>query len=496
LHRTLAQTSTWTHALHSLGIGSVSALFVWIALSFPHSIVVSETSGLFWGAAVAATSLVVFFFLLSKERIHHAQVNRALDEGFQRISELEQKTTVLSKLNGDLEHALTERNHRINEVLEGMPGEALWVSRDARYVRVNSELALAEGMYPRDFEGRPVGFTGRELSKQIREKVQEFFAAQKQTYQAVLKVPLGAGSTGNHLVSIRKFRNGEDALVLVQSLAGASDAKSPMTDDLTAAWQKTDDRYLPQTLPSARLVSLGELVAGIAHEINNPLAIINGRVQVLRTKAVSGKLSNEDLLLSLEKLSQSVFRVSKIIAGLRSFVRPGTGEQPEEIAPLRAIEDALDFCRGRFHKQNIRLILEVTSTHFVKCVPVQLSQILLNLLNNSLHSLDSKPDKWVRIEASDAADHVEFRVIDCGQGVSREISERIFEPFFTTKEFSKGTGLGLSISRGLAESNGGTLVVDTRAQHTTFVLKLPSVPNSGEQVSRFETVIEQDDVNP
>jgi hypothetical protein len=176
------------------------------------------------------------------------------------------------------------------------------------------------------------------------------------------------------------------------------------------------------------------MVAGIAHEINNPLAIINGRVQILRTKTVSGQLTNEELLLALDKLSQTVFRVSKIITGLRSFVRPGTGEQPEDVVPARAIEDALDFCKGRFHKQNIRIVLEVTSNRLVHCVPVQLSQILLNLLNNSLHALDGCSEKWVRIEAHDVDDSVRFKVVDSGPGVPVEIAERIFEPFFTTKE--------------------------------------------------------------
>jgi len=200
---------------------------------------------------------------------------------------------------------------------------------------------------------------------------------------------------------------------------------------------------------------------------------------MLRTKAVSGQLANEELLLSLDRLSQTVFRTSKIITGLRSFVRPGTGEQPEDLVPVRAIEDALDFCKGRFHKHKIRIVLEVSSGRLVRCVPVQLSQILLNLLNNSLHALDGGPgEKWVRIEAADAGTNIEFRVVDSGPGVAPDTADRIFEPFFTTKDFSKGTGLGLSISRGLAEGNGGSLRLDEGAAHTTFVLTLPSVDDA------------------
>jgi signal transduction histidine kinase len=429
-------------------------------------------------AALAVGALNLFCSIFSGRALRHA-VNAARKESAERVLELEEKNGVLSKLGRDLEHALTERSHRLNEVFEGLPGELLWASRDLRCVRVNSQLAVGQGLYPRDFEGRPVGFTGRELDKHIRLALQEFFPSSKTSLQMLLNMPFAGGQQEARMVSMQKIRNGEDALVLTQSFSARSFSA---------------DMGSTPPLSSERLASLGEMVAGIAHEINNPLAIINGRVQILRTKTVSGQLTNEELLLALDKLSQTVFRVSKIITGLRSFVRPGTGEQPEDVVPARAIEDALDFCKGRFHKQNIRIVLEVTSNRLVHCVPVQLSQILLNLLNNSLHALDGCSEKWVRIEAHDVDDSVRFKVVDSGPGVPVEIAERIFEPFFTTKEMSKGTGLGLSISRGLAEANGGTLAMERGASHTSFLLTLPSVPDSGGQSQQVESEVVPDDL--
>jgi signal transduction histidine kinase len=86
-------------------------------------------------------------------------------------------------------------------------------------------------------------------------------------------------------------------------------------------------------------------------------------------------------------------------------------------------------------------------------------------------------------------ENVQFKVVDSGTGVPPEIAERIFEPFFTTKDLGKGTGLGLSISRGLAENNGGTLALDLNADHTTFILTLPSVPDASGQAHCVESVV-------
>jgi C4-dicarboxylate-specific signal transduction histidine kinase len=482
----MAQPGSWKIALAGVALGV--ATYGGASL-IPH--LAGITGPAFLVHLSALTGIVValasagFFW----NRDMRNAVQRAQGEGSARLAQAEETIGLLSKHGRDLEHALTERNHRINEVFEGMPGEVLWVSRDLRYVRVNSQLALAEGLYPRDFEGRPVGFTGRDVSKRIRLALQDFFQGNGASLQTVV----GEASEAR-MVSMRKFRNGEDALVLAQAMGPATHLRGHEAPGGVGA-----PGALPQTpstgLGSARLASLGEMVAGIAHEINNSLAIINGRVQILRTKAVSGQLSSEELLLALDKLSQTVFRVSKIITGLRSFVRPGTGETPEDLLPVRAIEDALDFCKGRFHKQNTRIVLEVTSTRLVRCVPVQLSQILLNLLNNSLHALDGSAERWVRIEAHDVdGEMVEFKVVDSGQGVAADISERIFEPFFTTKDFSKGTGLGLSISRGLAESNGGALFIDKHASHTTFVLRLPAVADSTGQAQGVASEVEPEDL--
>jgi C4-dicarboxylate-specific signal transduction histidine kinase len=387
--------------------------------------------------------------------------------------ESEQRIQTLEKLNNDLEASLLERNYRLTEVFEGVPGEVLWVSQEFRYIKVNGSTALEDGLFPLDYEGKLLGFTGRWLHQKmlsvLQSKVQEGLE-NRSSALAPFKVTIcSQDGQCKWKVSVSKYKNGLDHLIVLLPVhADVALQISQDTIDLA-----TFEKPLVN-ISSARLATLGEMVAGIAHELNNPLAILSGRIQVLRNRLASGLLSNEELLVELDKQSQSVFRVSKIIKGLRSFARPSERETSENVEPSKGVEDALDFCRGRYHKRNIDVRLAVVCSDLVKCVPVQLTQILLNLLNNSLHAVEELPVKWVEIKTLRNGKMVDFFVSDSGLGVPDEIVGRIFEPFFSTRNQQVGTGLGLSISRGLAESNGGTLRYVSGAANTTFVLSLPA----------------------
>ena len=383
-------------------------------------------------------------------------------------SDLEQalkKSHLLEKLNADLESSLLERNYRLSEVFESVPGEVLWLSPDLHYVKVNSQTALAEKRYPVEYEGKPLGFSGRPLHLLLKEEI----GRNPTGFSGLAPFDLSEGPR-RWRVALSKYKNGQDTLAVL--------IPCPSTGDSTQGDRLSDQ---PEQLSSARLATLGEMVAGIAHELNNPLAVLSGRIQVLRNRMVSGLLSNEELLVELDKQAQSVFRVSKIIKGLRSFAKPGMErEVPEDIEPSRGIDDALDFCRGRYHKRNIEVRLLLNCADLVRCVPVQLTQILLNLLNNSLHAVEDRDERWVEIRTESSGRFVDFFVMDSGAGVPAEIAGRIFEPFFSTRPQQAGTGLGLSISRGLAESNGGQLRLLQGTKHTSFVLSMPRAASTSE----------------
>jgi C4-dicarboxylate-specific signal transduction histidine kinase len=134
----------------------------------------------------------------------------------------------------------------------------------------------------------------------------------------------------------------------------------------------------------------------------------------------------------------------------------------------------VSFCLSRFKNHGTELLIdEIPENLSIECQSTQISQVLLNLLNNAFDAVQGLDSKSVRITIRDLGDRAEIRVADSGPGIPPEIAKKILEPFFTTKEVGKGTGLGLSISLGIVKSHAGTLILDSTKSHTEFVVTLP-----------------------
>jgi two-component system, LuxR family, sensor histidine kinase DctS len=178
-----------------------------------------------------------------------------------------------------------------------------------------------------------------------------------------------------------------------------------------------------------------------------------------------------------------VTRITRIVTGLRTFARE-SGDEALEIASVRhVIHETLDFCRERFRAHGVVLeVADIPVDLTIPCRPHQIGQILLNLLNNALAAVQGRPSPRVAVTVDCVSGDQEFLVLgveDNGPGVPAEIRDRIFQPFFTTKPVGQGTGLGLSISRGIAESHGGTLNLESVPGLTRFYLRIPRVSPAG-----------------
>lgn len=227
-------------------------------------------------------------------------------------------------------------------------------------------------------------------------------------------------------------------------------------------------------IQSSKMSSLGEMAAGIAHEINNPLAIICGRSQVMKELIQSGKMNSTHALESIEKITETALRISKIISGLRAFAREGSRDPFQHTSIQEIVKNATELCSNGLKSRSIQFDVTGLSPKLsIECRSVQIIQVLLNLLNNSSDAVSKLTDKWIRLDIRELESAVEFSVTDSGTGIPLDVQERMMQPFFTTKEIGQGTGLGLSISKGIIESHKGQIWYDGSKPHTCFVVQLP-----------------------
>jgi PAS domain S-box-containing protein len=224
---------------------------------------------------------------------------------------------------------------------------------------------------------------------------------------------------------------------------------------------------------SSRMMALGEMASGIAHEINNPLAILKGKVGLLVKKLVKENIKTEVYEKDVETLDRTVNRINKIVRGLSMYSRKHNAEDSFDKADVKVIiEDTLSLCIEKFRISGVELITDNLQSITIDCRPAQISQVITNLLNNSFDAIQGYEKKWIKLELVKEEDFVHIYVKDCGPGIRKDIADKIMQPFFTTKEVGKGTGLGLSISSGIAEMHGGILKY-IEGGNTCFCLSLP-----------------------
>lgn len=223
---------------------------------------------------------------------------------------------------------------------------------------------------------------------------------------------------------------------------------------------------------ASTLSALGEMAGGIAHEINNPLAIIDGFAQKIRYLSGRNMLSHEEAIDASHNIENMVKRITAIVKGLRNFSRDASGD-PMDLYPLKSvIHDTLAFCGEKIKSQGVILYLDsVPDELVIECQLVQVSQVLLNLINNAFDAVKDLNDKWIKITVSQTDEFVEIAVLDSGMGVHLDIREKIMDPFFTTKDIGKGTGLGLSVSLSIMKRHGGDLILDNKSENTKFIMR-------------------------
>jgi len=237
-----------------------------------------------------------------------------------------------------------------------------------------------------------------------------------------------------------------------------------------------------QLMQSEKMRSLGQLVAGVAHELNNPIGFVHANLQLLAgfiERLVQAQLQQGDIEKPRDAIKKLLLRsregterVKKIVQDLRTFSRMDQAELAD--ADLNEeLRRTLGLMEPRF-KDGIRLSSDLGALPSVRCYPAQLNQVFMNLLMNSCDALSAGGTVTVRTRSTAGGVTLDFA--DDGPGIPPHVRERIFEPFYTTKPVGQGTGLGLSISHGIVERHGGRLTVDCPPDGgTVFRVELPLV---------------------
>ena len=363
-------------------------------------------------------------------------------------------------------------NHRatgekLRHVLDGTPDMIVATDNDGRVTEFNHG---AEEMI------------GRGADRAVGRPIAEVLGADFE------RVPTGDDYNGLDEICYRRY----DDQTLDISLASAHlrDAEGQISGRVWIGRDVTQLRRVEKSLAQAeRLSSLGEVVAGVAHELNNPLSGVVGYAELLRMHAVEAGQVRD-----LDRIVESAMRCQKIVLKLLSFARRHPPEKKNHDLN-ECVRKVLDLKSYHLRSSRIETRLELAddlpSTSFDFH---QIEQVILNLLNNAEHAIGSlKTQGTVVLRTGFENEQLFVKVEDNGPGIPSAIRDRIFDPFFTTKDFGQGTGLGLAVSYGIVREHGGTIDVDrgTRLGGACFTVYLPMIDSPAVVTGETEPVVEQ-----
>ncbi len=290
------------------------------------------------------------------------------------------------------------------------------------------------------------------------------------------------------------------AILLEETIAELELKRKAVEESNTALQQSLEELKAAQQqlIQSEKMASLGELTAGIAHEIQNPLNFVNNFSEVskelldeMKTELELGNTTGAkeiagDVIQNLEKILHHGKRADGIVKGMLQHSRTSSGQK--ELTDINALCD--EYLRLAYHglRAKDKSFNAKFETSFdeaagkVNVVPQEIGRVVLNLINNAFYAVSERKAKGeagyeptVAVATRKKNNRVEISVSDNGTGIPQKVVEKIFQPFFTTKPTGQGTGLGLSLSYDIVKAHGGELNVETReGEGTTFIISIPT----------------------
>ncbi len=340
-------------------------------------------------------------------------------------------------------------------IIESLNDGLAVVDLDDRVVRWNAGLERMYGIPRAVAIGRPLDeLFDPAFVDRLRSARREHPRSQAEVYRAPL---LSRHDAPRHLLV-------HAALAPLLTAGGETGGTMLIVVDVTERVQLEEQVQL-----SEKLASIGQLAAGVAHEVNTPLTGISSFTQTL----LAGADPDDPKTRVLEKIERQTFRAAKIVNGLLHLARPGRSDSAGPVPINNVINDVLGLLEHQLESGNVKMRRELSDpSPVIQGVEFKLQQVFLNLC---LNARDAMPTGgWLTVSTEVAGEHAVIAVADTGSGIEPEHLSRIYDPFYTTKPAGQGTGLGLSITYGVIREHEGTIECDSRTdQGTRFTLTLP-----------------------
>jgi signal transduction histidine kinase len=347
-----------------------------------------------------------------------------------------------------LKNSITDTNESLyKDIFEDVPCTISVVNSSLEYTRVNNTLAKLCHLDASEFIGKKIGFYTE--NKFFLSFTRKLFESDQNSISQEIK------TTINHVdkifwVSANKINNDSEAVLIGVDI--------------------TDLKLLEgQVQFNEKLTALGEMVAGIVHDIKNPLTVISTSAQQLKKVE---RLNEEKILKISERVSSTSERILKIVNSIKVFVRSGEEDPFVDENLLSILEEARDICNHKFHEHSISFEVVNPEESFKRSMNVtKIFQVFVNLLSNACDELSEKNYEypWVKVEFVPELSQVKVR--DCGGGISESVQEKIFESFFTTKGVGVGSGLGLSNCKRIMNEHDGDIFIEYEDKFTCFVIQ-------------------------
>lgn len=360
------------------------------------------------------------------------------------------------------------KEESIREFINSLPGIVSIFDENLQYYDCNEQLLELLNMSKEDLIGKPLGFIYH--NSQFAEKIETFYNSQHKIENFQLEELNEATQEKKHYFGV---------LTKNQLVNGATQISALSIDisDLKKKERELEIKKI-ELIESEKLVTLGELASGLSHEVNNPMAIISGRVQVLLRKIAMNEYEPENFKIGLNKILETTIRVKRIVHSLKIISKENVGLNIAEYTTQDILDPLMALYGHRLFFSGVELIIDNQfQSTIVKCSLAELSQVVLHLLKNAVDALKDNTEKWLRIELHKENNKLQIWFIDSGNGIPLAIQKKMFEPFFTTKSNNNGTGVGLASARDMMRKQGGDLFYNNTLSNTCFVIEL-SISNT------------------